>query len=141
MRYHDLLVETMTLEAFLALAQRGQMRHARSPKEDLHDVVAGKMPAADFDITPGHPFSRAYEMGSFTKRLERAGLHVVDNYAGQVIAGRSADDVARLQNAKTAYQYGKAYGYSEADIAQFYLRRRGGHAEIAYREYLRDSNG
>ncbi len=43
----------------------------------------------------------------------------------------------KLKQATTPLDYGRAYGYSEDDIAHFYNFRRRGHA-MAYDEYLHD---
>ena len=43
----------------------------------------------------------------------------------------------KLNQAKTPLDYGRAYGYSEDDIAHFYNFRRRGHV-MAYDEYLHD---
>jgi hypothetical protein len=42
-----------------------------------------------------------------------------------------------LKQARTPIDYGRAYGYSEDDIAHFYNFRRRGHA-MAYDEYRHD---
>jgi len=44
---------------------------------------------------------------------------------------------ADLSKAQSAIDYVCLYGYSEPDIAAFYLERRGGHP-VGYYEYLRD---
>jgi hypothetical protein len=43
-----------------------------------------------------------------------------------------------LVRAQSAVDFGRLYGYSEDDIACFYLKRRRGRADIAYSEYIRD---
>jgi hypothetical protein len=40
--------------------------------------------------------------------------------------------------AKSPVDLGRLYGYSEDDIACFYLRRRGGLPDVAYEEYICD---
>jgi hypothetical protein len=41
-------------------------------------------------------------------------------------------------DARSPVDLGRLYGYSEDDIACFYLRRRGGLPDIAYEEYIYD---
>jgi hypothetical protein len=43
----------------------------------------------------------------------------------------------KLKQAKSPLDYGRAYGYSEDDIAHFYYFRRRGHP-MAYDEYMDD---
>jgi hypothetical protein len=55
----------------------------------------------------------------------------------------AADDTVEpseedLSNAQSPVDLGRLYGYSEDDIACFYLRRRGGLPDIAYEEYISD---
>jgi hypothetical protein len=55
----------------------------------------------------------------------------------------AADDAVEpskedLSNAQSPVDLGRLYGYSEDDIACFYLRRRDGLPDIAYEEYICD---
>ena len=43
-----------------------------------------------------------------------------------------------LNKASSQLDLGRLYGYSEDDIACFYLKRRGGRADIAHAEYICD---
>jgi hypothetical protein len=45
---------------------------------------------------------------------------------------------ADLNRAKSPLDFGRLYGYSEDDIACFYLKRRRGRSDIAYAEYISD---
>jgi hypothetical protein len=45
---------------------------------------------------------------------------------------------ADLSMAKSPLDFGRLYGYSEDDIACFYLKRRGGRTDIAHEEYVCD---
>lgn len=127
------------LEEFVAAAERGKVHQARTTEQDLADVKAGKMPAADFEIRIFGDLSESYESGAFTKELKDAGLYVIDDGMGNVIAGKDKAAADALANAKNAADYGKAFGYSPDDIAAFYIRRRGGDVEYAYREWAKDT--
>ena len=127
-----------TLEEFMTMAGRGQIRQAKTPQQDLSAILKGKVSATDFDINAAHPFGRKYEEGELTRQLEDAGLVVDDDRMGRVIAGRTQADVDALKNAKTAAEYGRIYGYSDDDIAAFYLKRRGGDPDLAYEEFVRE---
>jgi len=43
-----------------------------------------------------------------------------------------------LKKARSPVDFGRLHGYSEDDIACFYLKRRRGRADIAYAEYIQD---
>lgn len=128
----------LTLEDFAAMAQRGTIRQAKTDPEAIKAVIAGKQPATELNLLGGHPLARQYEMGQLTDRFAKAGLYVDDDRMGRVFVGRDQAAVDALKNAKTPAQYGRAYGYSEDDIAHFYVKRRGGDVGLGYDEYLAD---
>lgn len=135
----DTISEILEGQAFGDLKKGGRMRQARTPDEDFAAVTKGEMPAADFDLQGRDEINGlSYEAGDFTKALEDKGLYVYDDRMGTVIAGKSKADVDALRAAQTPYDYGKAYGYSDADIAAFYSSRRGGMDEIAEKEFKQD---
>lgn len=135
-----LLRSALSLDAFKKSASAGKVNQARTPEQDLNDVISGDMPATDFDLRGYDPEvgGLSYEAGELTQALEDAGLHVVDDRMGRIFVGQSKEDVDRLMNASNPYEYGKAYGYSDDDIAAFYKRLRGDNDEVAYQEFLRD---
>lgn len=135
-----LLRSAFSLDAFKKSASSGKVNQARTPDQDLEDVISGNMPATDFDLRGYDPDvgGLSYEGGELTEALEEAGLYVVDNRMGRIFVGQSKEDVDRLMSASNPYEYGKAYGYSDDDIAAFYKRLRGDNDEVAYQEYLRD---
>ena len=135
-----LLRSAFSLNAFKKSASSGKVNQARTPDQDLKDVISGNMPATDFDLRGYDPEvgGLSYEAGELTQALEDAGLHVVDDRMGRVFVGQTKEDVDRLMGASNPYEYGKAYGYSDDDIAAFYKRLRGDNDEVAYQEYLRD---
>ena len=57
---------------------------------------------------------------------------------GKVFVGTMPENLAAIRNAQTPLDYGRPYGYSDDDIAAFYVRRRGGDVEQAYKEYTED---
>ena len=133
------ITEILEGQSFGDLKKGGSVRQARTPSEDFAAVIKGEMPAADFDLTGMDEINGlSYEAGDFTKALEDKGLYVYDDRMGTVIAGKSKADVDALRAAETPYDYGKAYGYTDADIAAFYSRRRGGMDDIAEQEFKQD---
>ena len=135
-----LLKGFVSLTDFSKAAKSGKVNQARTPDKDFEDVISGDMPAADFDLrgSDAKVGGLDYESGELTDALENAGLYVYDDRMGTVIAGKSKEAVDALMIADSPYEYGKAYGYSEDDIAAFYKQLRGGDEGVAYQEYLRD---
>ena len=132
----DVTKITPTLAEYEAMVGKGKMRQARTFDQDLKDTLSGKVPGNKFDIPMEH--SVDYESGDFTKRLEKAGLHVYDDKYGTVFVGKTPKDLEVIKNAETPIEHGLSYGYSPEDIAKFYTNRRGGRADIGYAEYIDD---
>ena len=126
----------MSIDEFKSLAEKGQMRQARTFDQDVKDVINKKMPANIFELTGKNAYD--YESGNFVKKLEKAGLYVDDDKLGTVIAGKTKKDVERLKQAQTPIEHGLSYGYKPEDIAKFYVNRRGNRADIGYAEFLDD---
>ena len=135
-----LLKGFVSIADFSKAAKSGKVNQARTPDQDFKDVISGDMPAVDFDLQGYDPeiSGLSYESGELTDALEKAGLYVYDDRMGRVIAGKTKESVDALMIADSPYEYGKAYGYSEDDIAAFYKQLRGGDEGVAYQEYLRD---
>jgi hypothetical protein len=125
-----------TKEEYEAMVGKGQMRQARTFDQNLEDTLSGKVPGNKFDIPMEHAVD--YESGDFTKRLEKAGLHVYDDKYGTVFVGKTKKDLDLIKNAETPIEHGLSFGYTPEDIAKFYTNRRGGRADIGYTEYLDD---
>jgi hypothetical protein len=126
----------ISINEFKSLAEKGQMRQARTFDQDVKDVINKKMPANIFELTGKNAYD--YESGNFVKKLEKAGLYVDDDKLGTVIAGKTKKDVERLKQAQTPIEHGLSYGYKPEDIAKFYVNRRGNQADIGYAEFLDD---
>lgn len=132
----DLSKTIPTVDEYQAMVGKGQMRQARTFEQDLKDTLSGKVPGNKFDIPMEH--SVDYESGKFTKRLEKAGLHVYDDKYGTVFVGKTPKDLEVIKNAETPIEHGLSYGYTPDDIAKFYTYRRGGRSDIGYSEFLDD---
>jgi hypothetical protein len=131
----------MNINDFNKMASRGKLRQARSEAQDFDDLMSRKMKANDFEIDDGSMFSEDYEMGDFTKKLKDAGLFVIDDGYGRVVAGVDEAAARALARAKTPAEFGELYGYSPDDVARFYLERRGGDIDQAFSEYVKDRAG
>ena len=129
-----------SISDFSKAASKGKVNQAREFDLDQRDILDGVMPATEFDFLKidDDGIGLDYEMGTFNKRLEDAGLYVIDNRMGKVIAGKTKEDALNLQNAKSPIEYGKSYGYSDDDIAAFYSRRANFDNDLAYKEYNND---
>ena len=128
-----------TLDEYTAMVKRGKIQQAMDDKDAINAVIRGKKPATDLDLRSGHPLAGKYETGALTDRFAKAGLYVDDDRMGRVFVGRDKATVEGLKNAKNPTDYGRAYGYSEDDIAHFYTKRAGGNADIGYQEWLADN--
>lgn len=130
----------VTPQQFEAAAKSGAIRPANDTLTDLKNILYKKVPATDFQITQGHPLAEKYESGQLTAALKNAGLHVSDDMMGNLFVGTTPENLNAIMTAKTPLQFGRAYGYSDNDIAAFYLKRAGGDTNAAYRDFLTDSS-
>jgi len=126
---------SITFDTFKKMASKGKVQKAKSQKESLKSIREKKVPAQDFEFDD---FDEMYESGDFTKKLKKEGLFVIDDMMGKVIVGRTKKDAENLAKAKTPIDFGKSYGYSDSDIAKFYVARNQGDYEKAYKDYLKD---
>lgn len=120
------------------LASGGVLKKARTFKEDVKAIESGDSFASIVNLNEGK-LSDRYESGALNDYLAKKGFYVDDDKFGNVIFGKDKQSVEYLKNAKNPYEYGKAYGYSDADIAKFYETRRGGN-EMWESEFLKDKN-
>ena len=125
----------VSFDTFKKLASKGKLQKAKSQEESLKSITKKEIPAQDFEF---NDFDEIYESGKFTNKLERAGLYVIDDMMGRVVAGRTKKDAEKLAKAESPIDYGKSYGYSDSDIAQFYVARNQGDYKKAYKDYLKD---
>lgn len=118
------------------LAFGGSLKKARTFEEDVKAIQSGESSAAIVNLNEGK-LSDRYESGTLNDYLTKKGFYVYDDKFGNVIFGKDKQSVEYLKNAKNPYEYGKAYGYSDADIAKFYQTRRRGN-EMWQSEFLKD---
>tara|TARA_Y100000114_G_C11491680_1_gene200170 strand:+ start:43 stop:519 length:477 start_codon:yes stop_codon:yes gene_type:complete len=123
---------------FEKMAARGKTNIARDNTESLNALLDKKSLAQDLDIRYYDDLAEDYESGDLTKSLRDKGFFVLDDKEGYVIAGQTKKDALNLLNAQSPYEYGKSYGYSDDDIAHFYVSRRGGDLDAGYEEYIND---
>lgn len=127
------------LQEFQELASKGQMRMAKSRKQEIEDLKSGKSKFAELNLNWDDPVT--YRL---IDRFERAGYKfardtVSNNPSPSTFIFKDFEDVRPVLNATNQAEYGKAYGYSDADIARFYTERfRGYPIEEVYRMYSRD---
>lgn len=125
------------LQEFQELASKGQMRMAKSRKQEIEDLKSGKSKFAELNLNWDDP-----DTYDFIDPLKNQGFKVTTQWVGPdfvTYLSRSKEDVRPILEAKNPAQWGKAYGYSDADIARFYTERfRGYPVEEVYRMYLRD---
>lgn len=123
----------VTEKAFEEMSQRGKLRtDAHNDKTNIKLVLKGDKPATDISIDFDDPKGDA-----LAQRLIKQGLVVNEHPTdpSRAIVAKSAADAERLAKAETNYAMGKAYGYSDDDIARFYRERFG---PAAFREWSLD---
>ena len=128
-----------SVKDFTALAARGKLRTAKTTKQDIADIVKKKMLATVINLRAADDnLSMQYETGKITQKLEDAGLFVDDDGMGIIHVGTTQENLDAIKQAKTPLEIGRLSGYSDEDIAAFYLKRRGGAEDIAFEEYKTD---
>jgi hypothetical protein len=132
-------VNINSAEDFAVLAAKGELRTARTTKQDIADIVKKKMLATVINVRAADDkLSMQYETGKITQKLKDAGLFVDDDGMGIIHVGTTQENLDAIKQAKTPLEIGRLSGYSEEDIAAFYLKRRGGAKDIAFEEYKTD---
>jgi hypothetical protein len=119
-------------EGFSELAASGKLVQAKNRKQEIDDLVKGKSKFAEVTLNWDDP--KSYDLAD---KLEKQGFMstVIDQGRNQVtLFHKKPEDIASIVSAKTPYDYGKAYGYSDADVANFYKQRYGKEAEKYFQQ-------
>jgi hypothetical protein len=128
------------VNAFVVLASKGKLQQARTLNQDILDISKKKMSGTVLNInTADDKTSMMYETGKLTQQLKDKGLFIDDDRMGTIYVGTTQENLNAIKNAKTPAEIGKLSGYSDADIAAFYLKRRGGNKDLAFQEYQSDT--
>lgn len=125
---------------FEDMALKGNVKQAKGNEESLNSLFTDKnVRAQNIEIDDDLAFD--YESGNLEQRLNDAGLSYKDDRMGDLIVGKSIDDVKTLERAlkdQNAYGLGKMYGYSEEDIATFYKQKFGRQGLPAFKYFVQD---
>jgi len=119
-------------EGFSELAASGKLVQAKNRTQEIDDLVKGKSKFAEVRLNWNDPAS--YDLAD---KLKKKGFMstVIDQGRDQVtLFHKKPEDITSIVNAKTPYDYGKAYGYSDADVANFYKQRYGNEAEKYFQQ-------
>ncbi|HIM35664.1 MAG TPA: hypothetical protein EYM33_09045 [Pseudomonadales bacterium] len=116
---------------FKELAKKGRLIPPRTPEADLRAILSGELSQVDLNCNAEHYLSRLYQSGELIKRIEEKELRYYDTYSDYLYVGKTSDNVIQMIRATSAYHYGMCYGYSQADIAFFYLNAHGLNAVAA----------
>jgi hypothetical protein len=114
-------------QGFSELAASGKIVQAKNRTQEIDDLIKGKSKFAEVKLNWDDP--KSYDLAD---KLEKQGFMstLIDQGRDQVtLFHKSPEDIASIVNAKTPYDYGKAYGYSDADVANFYKQKYGNDAE------------
>ncbi len=125
----------VTEKTFEKMSQSGKLRtDAHNDKTNIKLVLKGDKPATDIEIDFDDPKGDA-----LAQRLTKQGLVLTEHPTDtrRAIVAKSTADAERLAKAETNYAMGKAYGYSDEDIARFYKERFG---PEAFREWSLDKD-
>lgn len=131
--------QAITQDKFLELASKGRLNMAKSSQQEVDDLLKGKSKFAELRLNWEDPST--YD---FIEGLEKKGFKSQVNTNrpdAPTYIFKNKGDIEAVLSAKTPYDFGKAYGYSDADIANFYLNRRRGVADLAFEDWIRDNMG
>jgi hypothetical protein len=124
-----------TNNSFQDLSQSGKMNFAKNKTQELNDLLTGKSKFAEVRLNWDDP--KTYDLADqlksqgFDSTLMQQGPDTV------TLFHKASEDISPILNAKTPYDFGKAYGYSDADIAHFYKKSSPtGQAEVLWNQDL-----
>jgi len=130
------------LQEFKELASKGKMQMAKTKAQEIEDLTSGKSKFAELNLNWDDPAT--YKL---VDKFEGQGYKVLrntmsDDPSPSTFIFKEYEDVRPVLNATNQAEFGKAYGYSDADIARFYTERFGGYpTEEIYKMWLRDTQG
>jgi hypothetical protein len=135
LKQYDPAMRKISETEFEALAKTGKIHTAKSSAQELESLRKGQSEVAEIranaDTVEGDELLEGLKQEGYA--IEASPI-AFDSW----IVGKNKEAISKLKNAKSPIDFGRAYGYSDADIAQFYVRRRGGDKKSAFREYLED---
>jgi hypothetical protein len=120
-------------EQFAQMATKGKVNLARSQEQELADLLAGKTKFAEARLNWDMP--ETYDLAD---KLAKHGLQSTVDARGVTRFYKNPEDLKAIESANNPASFGKAYGYSDNDIAAFYLARRQGNKDLAYKDYVND---
>ena len=132
---YDPAIKKITETEFEALAKTGKIHPAKNAKQELESLRKGQSEVAEIRAD-----ADTVEGDEILQNLKREGYAIEQSPIAfdSWIVGKTPEAISKLKNARSPIDFGRAYGYSDADIAQFYIKRRGGDKKLAFREYLSD---
>jgi hypothetical protein len=135
LKQYDPAMRKISETEFEALAKTGKIHTAKSSAQELESLRKGQSEVAEIRAN-----ADTVEGDELLEGLKQEGYAIEPSPIAfdSWIVGKNKEAIFKLKNAKSPIDFGRAYGYSDADIAQFYVRRRGGDKKSAFREYLED---
>jgi len=118
------LLSIQTPEEFKKLAEKGKINIAKDTKQEICGLLSGKskfaeLPNLNWDDPKTYDLvDPLIEKGFKAKTIQQGPDTVTLLY-------KNPKDIKLLETARNPYEYGKAYGYSDADIAHFYNKQFG----------------
>lgn len=130
------------LQEFKELASKGKMQMAKTRSQEIEDLTSGKSKFAELNLNWDDPAT--YKL---VDKFESQGYKVLrntmsDDPSPSTFIFKEYEDVRPVLNATNQAEFGKAYGYSDADIAKFYTERYKNYPqEEVYKMWLQDTQG
>jgi len=118
------LLGIQTPEEFAKLAEKGKINIAKNTKQEIGGLLSGKskfaeLPNLNWDDPKTYDLvDPLIEKGFKAKTIQQGPDTVTLLY-------KNPKDIKLLETARNPYEYGRAYGYSDADIAHFYNKQFG----------------
>ena len=106
---------------FLEMAEKGRLQMAKDRAKELKDLKEGKSTFAELSLNWDDP--QTYDL--VDEYAKKGFKNKVVNQGGRNVTYLFKDekDLKGVLSAVTPADYGRAYGYSDEDIARFYLER------------------
>jgi hypothetical protein len=125
-------------DKFLELASTGKLVQAKGQQQEIDDLLKGRSKFAELTLNWDDP--KTYDMIEDFEKKGYKSYHHSQRPDAPTYIYRDKKDIEGILAAQTPFDFGRSYGYSDADIANFYLSRRRGNADLAAQDWIRDTS-
>ena len=117
---------------FQELAKTGKLQQAKSKQQELDDLTSGKSKFAEVRLNWDDPntydLADNLKMQGFDSTVTQQGADMI------TLFHKPNANLTPVLSAKNPYDFGKAYGYKDNDIAAFYVNKYGNEAEKYWKQ-------